>query len=73
MADDRVAEFCARIEAGIRAPELAHLTHRQYRLPAPWVADAILRALDQQPPIIELRVNPGRGRNWALASRARCS
>lgn len=67
MADDRVVEFCARIEAAIRAPRLAHLTHRQYQPPAPWVADAILRALDSQPPIVDLRVSPGRGRNWALA------
>jgi len=67
MADERVAEFCARIEAGIRAPELAHLTHLEFQPPAPWVADAILRALDEQPPLVELRVSPGRGNNPALA------
>lgn len=65
--DHRVAEYCERINAATRAPELEHLTHRTFDPPAPWVADAILRALDQEPPLVELRVSAGSGDNWALA------
>ena len=46
MTTDRVAEFNDLIAKEIQAPKLveAGLAFRPYDAPAPWVADALLRA-----------------------------